>query len=200
MEYNYHGLQLIEDAVGVGRTVVPLHVNQASPAVTRAQSEELGKAVTACKQDNPTLRLELELYARAKSLFLTKFEQFYGVALNPASIPLRRSRRINLRQEFVGCYSDDHLRDLKVDRGSGHNAVSCASACSGFKYFSLQYHSWCFCGNAYSTECRYKRVPTHQCEPFCNTTDPFKSGSVLLDIDNATLCGSKWRNAIYRNS
>jgi len=77
----------------------------------------------------------------------------------------------------IGCFVDDGARDLDVYKGSGHNQAKCYSSCSAYKYFALQYHGQCFCGNAYSTSSRYRKVNTNEC--------------------GADGLGRGWRNMVY---
>ena len=80
---------------------------------------------------------------------------------------------------YIGCYVDDGHRDLKKFIGSGHNQITCNSACQDYTYFSLQYYGQCFCGNGYSTKPQYVKKPDSEC-------------------GGARGHGTAWRNSVYK--
>jgi len=79
---------------------------------------------------------------------------------------------------YIGCYVDDAARDLKtrIGRRQAYNQESCHDACDQ-RYFALQWHGSCWCGDAYGTEVQYKKVADEEC-----------------GFDRL---GRGWRNAIY---
>jgi len=85
---------------------------------------------------------------------------------------------------YQGCYVDDKNRDLEVGPIGGKkrdwNHDTCRIRCAQYKYFSLQYHGECFCGNRFSTAPVYKKVDDKQC--------------------GADRLGRGWRNSVYRVS
>lgn len=101
------------------------------------------------------------------------------------------------QSEFIGCFVDDGNRDLGPNSGPGskidrRNAATntfalCRAACGTKTYMSLQYGGECFCGNSYGTGEQY--IQTDESE--CNMVfEPCSS--------NSFLCGSSWRQAIYK--
>merc|ERR1712110_568846 len=82
--------------------------------------------------------------------------------------------------EYIGCYRDTEDRDLKFGPFYDH-VPSCARACSGYSYFSLQYNGQCFCDNSYSTP---PDVFARIADSACGGAEPSVGGS--------------WANAVYR--
>merc|ERR1712066_612025 len=80
---------------------------------------------------------------------------------------------------YIGCYVDDRHRDLKQGPMKfGYDQKRCYEACIKYKYFALQAGGWCACGNAYSTNIRYRKVSDSQC-------------------GGASKKGAGWRNSVY---
>jgi len=86
---------------------------------------------------------------------------------------------------YIGCYVDTENRDL-----DGYNTTDgsmtpgqCLSICKekNFKYYAVQYGSYCFCGNSYG---KYGFVSYTECNMSCNG-------------DKTQDCGGTWRNSIY---
>eukprot|EP00927_Polykrikos_kofoidii_P066853 TRINITY_DN62416_c0_g1_i1.p1 TRINITY_DN62416_c0_g1~~TRINITY_DN62416_c0_g1_i1.p1 ORF type:complete len:1421 (+),score=207.37 TRINITY_DN62416_c0_g1_i1:65-4264(+) len=117
--------------------------------------------------------------------------QFGGGGLAPQTSKQRQDAILNA---YIGCYKDDLYRDMEVvarhvqDPSAPFDTATCAQACVAFVYMSLQ-NAVCYCGNAYATSPAYVKTLDSECAPVC------------LDENNLVptrLCGSTFRNAIYR--
>jgi len=67
---------------------------------------------------------------------------------------------------YIGCFVDDKNRDMGKfykDFAGGHSVESCRVKCAGYKYFSIQNGSECFCANSYGNGPQYKQVDESQC-------------------------------------
>jgi len=56
--------------------------------------------------------------------------------------------------KYIGCYVDNHDRDLKKHYGdNNHTPQTCSilAAAGGYKYFALQAKVACWAGNTYNT-------------------------------------------------
>jgi len=80
---------------------------------------------------------------------------------------------------YIGCFEDDHNRDLDRYIGRSHTPESCSAICSDYPYFSIQDGDQCFCGHSYSTEARYSKRPNTECTKAGHGT------------------GGAWRNSVY---
>jgi hypothetical protein len=89
---------------------------------------------------------------------------------------------------YQGCYADDGHRDLKIHRGWMRTTEGCRAVCTRFKFFSLQANGYCFCGDAYATAAKYRKMPDSHCGGAC------AGESTLLPLRR---CGGGWRNAVY---
>ncbi|KAM7203183.1 WSC domain containing protein, partial [Naviculisporaceae sp. PSN 640] len=90
-------------------------------------------------------RFTLVLYSVASALITP-----LGVSASPLTRLVQRDPAIIPGYEFTGCYTEaQHGRALT---GSAFfddqlTAEKCATACSGYKYFGLEYGRECYCGN-----------------------------------------------------
>ncbi len=84
---------------------------------------------------------------------------------------------------YAGCYVDDPARALPAQLGGANNTVdSCIqlAAAAGYRYAGLQWHGYCFAGNALG----YVRVPDSECNTACSANP----------VDT---CGGAWRNSVW---
>jgi len=88
----------------------------------------------------------------------------------------------------LGCFVDKEERDLNGSTISADdmNMDLCGAYCGGFqpqfKYFSLQFGDYCFCGNSYGI---YGKAPATDCNMPC--------------AGNASeTCGGIWRNSVFQ--
>jgi len=85
---------------------------------------------------------------------------------------------------YSGCFKDQkNPRSLEVFHGwSGYFPSKCRAACSGYKYFGLQWKGQCRCGNA------EKGLGMQLDEVKCNTPCLYQTEE---------MCGGSWANSIY---
>jgi hypothetical protein len=83
---------------------------------------------------------------------------------------------------YTGCYFDNYVRVLPVEKGNGHTVTTCAAACKSFKWFGVEYGGFCFCGDTFYPN---ETPPSTECNMACNSNK------------NQT-CGGFWAISIYR--
>jgi hypothetical protein len=92
---------------------------------------------------------------------------------------------MNSNYKYMGCYVDGALRDLAVwlKPSSKMTVQMCYKHCKarGYKYFSLQASSHCFCDNSYG---KYGSDMDSKCNMRC-------SGN------SRQMCGAGMRNSVY---
>ena len=82
--------------------------------------------------------------------------------------------------KYIGCYGDNlNQRDLPHFKGEKHQPTSCLQACSGHKYFGLQFGGECYCGSSYG------RHGNGSCATYCKT-------------DVRLMCGGTLSNSIFQ--
>ncbi|KAM7216257.1 WSC domain containing protein [Rhypophila decipiens] len=91
-------------------------------------------------------RLTLVSYAVASALVAP-----LGVSASPLTLLTRRNPAVISGYEYTGCYTEAH--NGRALTGSAFfddqlTAEKCAVACSGFKYFGLEYGRECYCGDS----------------------------------------------------
>ncbi|KAM7197259.1 WSC domain containing protein [Rhypophila sp. PSN 637] len=74
-----------------------------------------------------------------------------GVSASPLTLLTRRDPAVISGYEYTGCYTEAH--NGRALTGSAFfddqlTAEKCAVACSGFKYFGLEYGRECYCGDS----------------------------------------------------
>eukprot|EP00929_Paragymnodinium_shiwhaense_P087926 TRINITY_DN48079_c0_g1_i1.p1 TRINITY_DN48079_c0_g1~~TRINITY_DN48079_c0_g1_i1.p1 ORF type:complete len:1701 (+),score=295.19 TRINITY_DN48079_c0_g1_i1:130-5232(+) len=103
---------------------------------------------------------------------------------------------VKMDPTYVGCFADDADHDLKFGPGTvevagtatNFTTVSCMQACSGHRYFALQDHGSCFCGDSYNVGPQYYQVLDKECGEPCageEASYPLRR------------CGAKQLNAVY---
>lgn len=107
------------------------------------------------------------------------FIQFVAIAYVVTEYVVMELIEDSKKGHYIGCYVDDHHRDLDRYIGRGHDKDSCNKKCRGYKYFSLQDRDQCFCANSYATQSKYHKVNDSECNVY---------GRGL---------GGSWRNAVY---
>merc|ERR1712072_206503 len=89
-----------------------------------------------------------------------------------------------MHKHFIGCYADNHSRDMKHGpKRYGYDVSKCQSTCRSYKYVALQHGGWCSCDNSFSSPAHvYPKKAKRECG----------SGTAPK--------GGAWRNAVYHNS
>merc|ERR1712072_751066 len=88
-----------------------------------------------------------------------------------------------MHKHFIGCYADNHSRDMKHGpKRYGYDVSKCQSTCKAYKYVALQHGGWCSCDNSFSSPAHvYPKKAKSECG----------SGTAPK--------GGAWRNAVYHN-
>merc|ERR1719265_271586 len=104
--------------------------------------------------------------------------------------------KVPVAGQWLGCWSDDAERGLKVDNGGGYGYTfqTCQFTCANYKYFALQNNGACFCGNSYAQAEPYEIIPIEDCKAPC-AGDPDSSTGCG---GGPCGCGGPWRNMVYR--
>lgn len=113
----------------------------------------------------------------------TNLSSVYSTGLDPAQV---KAALANRKAAYVGCYRDAGRRDLphKYYSSSTLHIDQCRFYCKkhNYNYAGMQVGLQCFCGDDYGL---YGKRPDRE----CNTTCRGHQGQI---------CGSGWRNSIYK--
>ena len=75
---------------------------------------------------------------------------------------------------YIDCFRDDDTqRDLSIAKGANKTPTDCLNACSGYKYFGLQYDGECYCGDSYG------RYGEGSCTTYCSADMKYICGGTL---------------------
>lgn len=111
----------------------------------------------------------------------------------PAAPPMMPPPAPPASFEYMGCFKDDRMHDLDVDRGADFMSTrACAVACDGYKYFGLEGDA-CHCGPHFSTSRRYKQLDVEECGPVCEGEEG------LVPPRYCGVHDKEYMNAIYKN-
>jgi len=87
---------------------------------------------------------------------------------------------------YLGCFQDHTKRDFPISKGRCNfmTPKECNNMCTGYEFYSVQFHGECRCGDK-NWVTKYHKVDDSKCNSPCNG-------------DISIMCGGGWLNSVYK--